>query len=49
MDPNATLNTLIDAILGGDWDTDYDVAQDALDNLFAWRANGGFAPTDPRK
>ena len=48
MDPNATLNTLIDAVLGGRWDDDYDTAQDALDALFAWRSNGGFTPDDPR-
>ena len=45
MDPNATLNELLDAIYAAD----ADAALDAAEALVEWIDSGGFAPTDPRE
>ena len=44
MDPNTTLDELIDAAVAGDWDAFY-AAYTALGD---WLLIGGFPPDDPR-
>lgn len=45
MDPNVTLNTLIDAAVAGDRRKLSATAED----LFVWLKSGGFTPRDPRE
>ncbi len=47
MDPNATLNRLIDAATTRDQDPQ-DIL-DAAEDLVDWIDRGGFLPDDPRK
>lgn len=44
MDPDATMNDLIDAVLADD----FDAANDCIFELRIWRSKGGFKPSDPR-
>jgi hypothetical protein len=44
MDPNATLDRLLDAIMDGDMTE----AGYALEDLTGWIYKGGFKPRDPR-
>jgi hypothetical protein len=40
MDPQACLNEMLEAIIGGE----LDVAQERLDALLSWTCKGGFVP-----
>jgi hypothetical protein len=44
MDPDTALNDLITSVMNGELSE----AQDRLEDLRAWRNQGGFAPKDPR-
>lgn len=44
MDPNTALDQLIDNVLNSDFES----AQENLNDLQAWHAGGGFLPTEPR-
>ncbi len=44
MDPDATLNELIEAAVNGDTA----MLRDAADDLVLWLKRGGFTPADPR-